>query len=213
VAAGGFVPLLLTASDLSDPLLTARAARQVFFWLTLTLVALVALVAPGLTADVISRERATGTLEALVGTALRPREILTGKLLGAICVLLLLITPSLPLFGLCYLFHGASGLQVAQVYGLLTITLSVCALIGVTQSSIHARAGMAKFWAYASTALFVAFPGGPLWLAAWAAAPQAEMRQALASQGIIAGLMTFFYVGFLVLFWGNACEQLEYSEY
>jgi ABC-type transport system involved in multi-copper enzyme maturation permease subunit len=213
VAAGAFVPLVMTASDLSDPLQTARAARQVFFWLTMTLVALVALIAPGLTSDTITMERAQGTLEMLVGTPLRPRQILGGKLLGAISVLLLLISPSLPLFGLCYLFHGASSGQVVTVYLLLIMTLSVCAFIGLTQSSINARAGAAKFWAYAITTAFVAVPGGPFWIAAAAAAPQAEMRQMLMNNASVTALVLIFCGFGLLLFWGNACEQLEYSEY
>jgi hypothetical protein len=213
VAAGAFVPLILTASDLSDPLQTARAARQVFFWLTMTLVGLVALVSPGLTADVITAERAMGTLEMLVGTPLRPREILSGKLLGAVSVMLLLISPSLPLFGLCYLFHGASGPQVLQVYLLLLITLTVSSFIGLAQSSINSRSGAAKFWAYAITACFLAIPGGPFWVAAAVAAPDATFRQSMGSQLSVAALITVIWAFVLVLFWGNACEQLEYSEY
>ncbi len=213
VAAGAFVPLLATTRDLSDPLQMASAARQVFFWLTMTLVALVALVAPGLTSETVAAERVRGTLESLVETPLRPREILGGKLLGAAAVLLLLLSPSLPLFGLCYLFHGCSGGQVAGVFGLLTLTVMVACLLGVTQSSIHPKPGMAKFWAYTCTAVFVAFPGGPLWLAALAAAPDPGFRQALSLQAQIGAMMSVFYLGFLVLFWGNACEQLEYSEY
>ena len=213
VAAGAFVPLLMTVSDLSDPLQTARAARQVFFWLTMTLVALVTLITPGLTADVITQERADGTLEMLIGTTLRPRDILIGKLLGAISVMLLLISPSLPLFGLCYLFHGCSGGQVVSVYLLLLVTLTIGALIGLTQSAINAKAGMAKFWAYTVTALLVAFPGGPFWIAAAAAAPQADMRQALSNQGHISAVIAVVWAFVLVLFWGNANEQLEYSEY
>jgi len=213
VAAGAFVPLLMTASDLSDPLQTARAARQVFFWLTMTLVALVALVSPGLTADVITAERTMGTLEMLVGTPLRPREILVGKLLGAVSVMLLLISPSLPLFGLCYLFHGASGAQVIGVYVLLLITLTVSSFIGLAQSSINCRSGAAKFWAYAITSCFLAIPGGPFWVAAAVAAPQADLRQMLSAQLSVAALITVIWAFVLVLFWGNACEQLEYSEY
>jgi ABC-type transport system involved in multi-copper enzyme maturation permease subunit len=213
VAAGAFVPLVMTASDLSDPLQTARAARQVFFWLTMTLVALVALVAPGLTSDVITQERQQGSLEMLIGTPLRPQEILRGKLLGAVSVLALLISPSLPLFGLCYLFHGAAGDQVMKVYSLLLVTLAVAAFIGLSQSAINSRSGAAKFWAYALTGLFVSIPGGPFWLAAWAAAPDAGMRQTLSTQASAAFLIGIFLIFGLVLLWGNACEQLEYSEY
>jgi ABC-type transport system involved in multi-copper enzyme maturation permease subunit len=213
VAAGFFIPLLLTTGDLSDPLTTAKTARQVFFWLTMTLVALVSIIAPGLTADSITQERSTGALEMLVATPLRPREILVGKLLGAVCVMLLLVSPSFPLLGLCYLFHGASGQQVLGVYGLLLITLTTAALIGVTQSSINARAGSAKFFAYASTAFFVAVPGGPFWIAAAASAPEAGLRQQLSSGAAVSTLVAVISLFVLALFWGNACEQLEYSEY
>ena len=213
VAAGAFVPLLMTASDLSDPLQTAQSARSVFFWLTMTLVALITLLAPGLTADVITRERATGTLEMLVGTPLKPRDILMGKLLGAAGVLLLLISPSLPLFGLCYLFHGADGRQVVQVYMLLLLTLFACTYIGVMQSAIHAKGGWAKMWTHAITALFVALPGGPFWIAAAVAGPQASMRNDLMNQGVWVAFMAVIWGFVLALFWGNANEQLEYSEY
>lgn len=213
VAAGAFVPLVMTASDLSDPLQTARAAGNVFFWLTMTLVALVALVAPNLTSDVVTQERAQGSLEMLIATPMRPREILIGKLLGAVSVLSLLISPSLPLFGLCYLFHGADGRQVLLVYALVVVTMVVSAFIGLAQSSIWPKAGVAKFWAYGLTAIFVAFPGGPFWIAAAAAAPEAAMRQQLVEVRGISVVMTVVYAFGLALLWGNACEQLEYSEY
>ncbi len=214
VAAGAFVPLLMTASDLSDPLQTASAARQVFFWLTMTLVALAALVGPSLTADSITQERATGALELLVATPMRPRQILAGKLAGAVAVLMLLISPSLPLFGLCYLFHGASGPQVLGVFSLLLATLVLAALVGVTQSSINQKGGSAKFWAYAVTCGLVAVPGGPCWIAVAIAAPDAGMRKMLVTNGIgVTALIAVIAAFVLVLFWGNACEQLEYSEY
>lgn len=213
VAAGAFVPLVMTTNDLSDPLKTAESAKQVFFWLTMTLVAVVALITPGMTADAITQERTHGTLEMLVGTILRPREILSGKLLGAVCVMLMLISPSLPLFGLCYLFHGASGEQVIQVYTLLLVTLTISALIGLTQSAINSKAGMAKFWAYACTGVLVAFPGGPFWIAAGLAAPDPQTRQELLNNSGVSAVIGVLWAFVLVLFWGNACEQIEYSEY
>lgn len=213
VAAGAFVPLVLTTNDLSDPLKTAESAKQVFFWLTMTLVGIVALITPGMTAEAITQERMHGTLEMLIGTSLRPREILLGKLLGAVCVMLMLISPSLPLFGLCYLFHGASGEQVVQVYALLLVTLTVSALIGLTQSAINSKAGMAKFWAYACSGVLVAFPGGPFWMAAGIAAPDPHTRQELFNNAGVSAVIGVLWAFVLVLFWGNACEQIEYSEY
>lgn len=213
VAAGAFIPLILTARDLSDPLLTARAARQIFFWLTMTLIALVTLISPALTADVITQERTQGTLEMLIGTSLRPRDILLGKLLGAVSVMLLLISPSLPLFGLCYLFHGASSNQVVGVYALVVVSMTIAAFLGLAQSSINPRGGMAKFWAYALTAFFVGFPGGPFWIGAALAAPNTDMKQQLSGNFTLTAMLAIFWIFGLVLLWGNSNEQLEYSEY
>ncbi len=213
VAAGAFVPLVLTASDLADPLQTAAAAREVFFWLTMTLVALVTLIGPGLTSDVITQERERGSLELLISTPLRAGDILKGKLLGAVGVVLLLVSPSLPLFGLCYLFHGASGPQVFGVLSLVVLTAVACCFIGLMQSAINGRAGMAKFWAYATTALFVAFPGGPFWVAAALAASQAELRQSLGQGNAVAVVIGIVWTFVFALFWGNAREQLEYVEH
>lgn len=213
VAAGAFVPLLLSARDLSDPLLTAAAAKQVFFWLTMTLVALVTLVAPSLTADIITQERTSGTLEMLIGTSLRPRDILVGRLLGASGLVFLLLSPSAPLFGLCYVFRGADAAGVLLVVLLLVLTTVLTVFIGLAQSAINARGGMARFWAYALTGLFVGFPGGPFWIAAGLAAPDPSTRGVLSGLGSISALVMLFWAFVFVLLWGNASEQLEYSEY
>jgi hypothetical protein len=213
VAAGAFVPLLIAAGELGDPIAAARSARYVFFWLSMTLVALTALVGPGLTADGFAGERAAGTLEMLIGSPLRAGEILGGKLVGAILVVLLLISPSLPLFGLCHLFHGAEASQVAAIYLVVLVTAVVSCLIGLTQAAINHRAGAAKFFAYFVTALFVALPAGPFWLAAAVAAPEAALRDSLMGGASVAPVMFVVWTFVLVLFWGNASEQMDYVEF
>ncbi len=213
VAAAAFVPLLLASRDLSDPLQTAATARQVFFWLSMTLVALVTLITPGITAHTLVQERADGSLELLVASPLRAPSILVGKATGAIAVMMLMTSPSLPLFGLCYLFHGASLDQVLSIYLLLIVTITLAAVVGVTQSSIHTRGGVAKFWAYGVTAGLVAIPGGPIWVTAAFSAPEAGVRQALLSSAPVAVLIGVLAGFILVLMWGNACEQLQYTEF
>jgi ABC-type transport system involved in multi-copper enzyme maturation permease subunit len=210
LAIGGFTPLVSAAGQLGDPLATATVARNVFFWLAMTLVTLIALVAPGLTAEAIAAERTRGTLELLLATPLRRPEILRGKLLGDLSVLGLLISPSLPLFGFCYLFHGASGPQVIGVFIVLALTTLLCAMIGVTASAIHTRSMAAKWQAYLLSLVFCGLTGGPFW-----------MMFSLASEG--AGALTgsflllsplFMTVYGLVLagLWGHACDRLEYLD-
>lgn len=213
VAAGGFIPLVLTVKDLGDPLATASAARDVFFWLTMTLVGLATLLGPGLTSESIAHDREQGALELLIASPLHPKELLLGKWLGAMSILLLLISPSLPLFGLCYVFHGADSTQVLSVYLLVIGTLGVAAAIGLTQSAINSSPGMAKFHAYGVTAGFVAVPGGPFWAAAAFAAPSADLRNSLMSGAAASVIIGVIFLGVLILFWGNAVEELEYLEH
>jgi hypothetical protein len=210
LAIGGFTPLVSAAGQLSDPLATATVARNVFFWLAMTLVALIALVAPGLTAEAISAERTRGTLELLLATPLRRPEILRGKLLGDLSVLGLLISPSLPLFGFCYLFHGASGPQVVGVFIILALTTLLCAMIGVTASAIHIRTMTAKWQAYLLSLLFCGLTGGPFW-----------MMYGLASEGAAAAAGSFLLLSplFMTVYglvlaglWGHACDRLEYLD-
>lgn len=212
IASGAFIPLLMALRDLSDPLQTAGVARQVFYWLTLTLMGLLVLVTPRLGAEAIAAERQKRTLDLLIATPLLPREILSGKLLGAACVVLLLMTPSLPLFSLCYLFRGASGAQVVEVYGLLFATTLVAGLAGVTASALYARPAAAQWQAYLLSLLLVAVPGGAFWLAARIAAPAPEMRQSMgADRGGTFVLMLVCGVA-LWLLWRNAADQLRYAE-
>jgi hypothetical protein len=212
VAAAGFLPLMVAGGQLADPLQTAAVVREVFFWISMTLGAFLVLLTPGLTAEAVVLERSRGSLELLLATPLRASEILNGKLLGAVSILLLLLSPSLPLFGLCTLFHGASLQQVLGVYAVLALQLALCAYFGVTASAMHDRVLPAKVQAYVIAFLITSLPGGTLWLLAGLALPSAG-EQAGAQQLWVftPGILTF--CGFLIAWsWGTATERLAYVE-
>jgi hypothetical protein len=213
VAMGAFLPLLLAARDLADPLRTAEVARQVFYWLAMTLLGLVALVSPGMAADAFAAERSSGSLDMLLGTPMRPREILSGKVLGCVSMVSLLLSPSLPLFGLCYLFRGASGPQVVQIYGLLLVTTVVAAYLGVTASAMQANVVAAKGQAYVLTLLFVGVPGGAFATLAAIASPIAELRKALGAESSASLLILTIAMILLGLLAMNATERLRYADH
>lgn len=212
LAVGGFTPLVSAAGQLGDPIETAAAAREVFFWLAMTLTALIALVAPGLTAEAVGVERARGTLELLLATPLRRHEILLGKLLGDLSVLALLVSPSLPLFGFCYLFHGASAAQVIGIFLVLALTSVVCAVFGITASAVHARTMPAKWQAYLLSLGFCSFFGGPLWLTAALSSPPSGLGADAVGLWATSLLLLIVCGIVLAVLWGRACEQLEYVD-
>jgi ABC-type transport system involved in multi-copper enzyme maturation permease subunit len=208
LAVGGFTPLISAASQLGDPLETARVARDVFFWLAMTLTAMITLIAPGLTAEGIGMERTRGTLDLLLTTPLKRQEILRGKLLGDVSVLALLVSPSLPLFGFCYLFHGADGPQVVGVFLVLALTGLLCASLGITASAIHERTMAAKWQAYLLALLACGVYGGPLWLVNGIAASGSDTGP----YAVITPLLMMVYGLVLAYLWSRACERLEYAE-
>jgi hypothetical protein len=170
VAAGGFAPVLTAARELGDPLRTAALARQAFQGLGLALVGLVAIVGPRMGATAFAAERAGGSLPLLLATPLSPRAILAGKALGVLCLLVLLLCPSLPLLGLCCLYRGASERQLAELIALLAVLAGGTTLAGVTAAAA-AGPGLAVVLAYLLTGLLVAAPGGCLALVARITAP------------------------------------------
>jgi hypothetical protein len=213
IAAAGFIPLLVAAGQLTDPLRSASVAREVFFWLAMTLGAFLTLLTPGLTAESVGLERARNTLELLVATPMRAGEILRGKLLGAASIVLLLLSPSLPLFALCTLFHGASLGQVVGLYLVLALHLVVCTAFGITASAMHPRLFPAKVQAYALAFVAACLPGGALWVVAALAMPSATGRADFQWVWTLApGLLTFA-LAVLRWQWGLATERLEFAEW
>lgn len=212
IAAAGFLPLLLAAGQLQDPLAVAAVARDVFFWLSLTLVAFLSLLVPGLTAEAFGVERARGTLELLLVTPMRGTEILRGKLLGAVSIVLLLMSPSLPLFGLVVLFRGAEVGQVLQIYLVLVLHLVFCAGFGVTASALHDRLLLAKVQSYLLAFLAACLPGGAFWAAGRIARPTYGTDTGPGGFLLLVGGLLIFSASILVWCWAAAVRRLSYAE-
>jgi ABC-2 type transport system permease protein len=75
----------------------AQQQLQAFYWIIFsTLISLIVLIAPGLTASAVTLERERRTLDLLLATPLSARQLLTGKLVGSFAFLVLLIALTLP---------------------------------------------------------------------------------------------------------------------
>jgi ABC-type transport system involved in cytochrome c biogenesis permease component len=210
IAAAGFLPLLLASGRLEDPLGVAEVARGVYFWLGMTLIAFLALLVPGLTAEAVGIERARGTLDLLLATPMSASAILRGKLLGSVSIVLLLLSPSLPLFGLVTLFHGAEASQVLALYAVLACYLALCAGFGVTASAMHERILPAKVQAYVLSFIAAGLPGGAAWAVIALSTPMAEEgRYAIF---LLTPALVIFFGAFLVRCWENARVRLRYAE-
>jgi ABC-type transport system involved in multi-copper enzyme maturation permease subunit len=96
------------------------------------------LVTPAVVAGALGHEKERGTLEGLLGTELKPSEIVYGKLLGRLAVLGQLFLIGLPLY---MLMGSFSGLALGRLFlGLLQAAALALAMAGATMlSSVWTR--------------------------------------------------------------------------
>ncbi len=108
---------------------TAALGRTIFQTLLFFVLALVCFIVPSVTAGAISGERERQTLVPLQVTLLRPRQILTGKLLASVAFVVLLILATLPLAGISFLLGGVEPLEVVKATAMvLVVALAVASL-------------------------------------------------------------------------------------
>ncbi len=111
-----------------------------FFGLSVVIIFLV----PAFSCTAITTEREGKTLDLLLTTTIRPWEIVWGKLLSALTVILLFMASALPLVTVCFLFGGISPWDLAVLYMLVlfgtlvvsSVSLSVSAHCQESKSSV-----------------------------------------------------------------------------
>ncbi|MGH9103888.1 MAG: ABC transporter permease, partial [Acidimicrobiales bacterium] len=108
-----------------------QAASQVgiavFVVLSAAVLALMALLVPGLVGGVVSGERERQTLDLLLCTPVGPARIVVGKLASALAFVLVLLGASVPLFSAALLLGGIS---LTQIMVMLLVTLVTVASLG-----------------------------------------------------------------------------------
>jgi hypothetical protein len=107
----------------------------------------------GLTADLFSEERRTGTLGLLVLTGLSPLEIFINKLLGAAMLTAYSLLGGLPFFSISFLTGGVPGTQFVCALAFLLNGLWFCIAVGLLASVLHREGGQAQTTAFALTGL------------------------------------------------------------
>lgn len=138
----------------------ATVGRQMFETLVIVMLGLVLFIVPGLTADALTGERERQTLVPLQVTLLRPRAIVTGKLLASLAFVSLLVVATLPMLGLSFILGGVGVGQVAKAVIAVLATGLVIASLSLLCSSVARRTQGATIMA-SGLALFLAF-GAPL---------------------------------------------------
>jgi ABC-type transport system involved in multi-copper enzyme maturation permease subunit len=133
--------------------------QTLFTFLILFQVALLGFITPALTAGAISGERERQTIDLLFVTPLPPFSILWGKLLASMSFVVLLLTLSVPIFSLVFLFGGIELDQMLYGFLVTGVTALTLGFLGIAFSTLFRRTLAATVAAYG--AAFVLLVGSP----------------------------------------------------
>ena len=101
--------------------------------------AMLLLVMPALTSGSISGERERQTLDLLLSTNMRPRQIIIGKLLSALEVASILILSTFPILSLVFIYGGLKMLDLFFLYLYFLVTAFFVGSIGIMFSSVFKK--------------------------------------------------------------------------
>ena len=145
--------------DIRNPVRVQESLVEFYRLVMSMLVALIALIAPALTANAITLERERKTMDLLLATPLTARQLLVGKLLGSFAFIVLLLALTLPVSAVSVLLGGVSFPELLKAYLLIACGgLVLCAI--ALFSSVYARnSTLAVLWSYLRVAGFLLATG------------------------------------------------------
>ena len=135
---GGFVYYLQTRYSYGGTQ-ALRLGVELFGILAIAQLALIAFLAPGMTASIISGERERQTWPLLLVTRLSPFSIVIGKLLSAISYIVLLILASMPIYSMVFLFGSVAMRDLLLVVLISLATTVTIASLGLFCSALFKR--------------------------------------------------------------------------
>lgn len=142
-----FASMAATASAF-NPGSVPNYGQQLFTFLILFQVALLAFITPALTAGAVSGERERQTIDLLFVTPIPPFSIIWGKLLASMSFVALLLAISVPIFSLVFLFGGIELDQMVEAFVVTLSTALMLGVVGVAVSCLFRRTLAATVAAY-----------------------------------------------------------------
>ncbi len=138
---------------------SSKQIFALFFSINLTLVLLMV---PAFSATAISWEKENNTYDSLFITMLKPHEIMQGKLIAAVLMLLILVFLSIPIASVCALTGGISVALVVKIVILVFVTAFSYGIAGLACSAWASRSSTSVVMNYVVIIIFA----GASWLPA-----------------------------------------------
>ena len=113
-------------------------------------------IVPALTAASISGERERQTLDLMLTTLLTPAQIVSGKLMSALSVMVLLVVSSFPPISMVLVFGGITWMDLAALLLCYVAVALVAGSMGIFFSAVFKRSTLASVCTYGVIGLLVA---------------------------------------------------------
>ncbi|MCR2805111.1 ABC transporter permease [Paenibacillus soyae] len=131
-----------------------QQSRILFYFLAMAQLGLVAFMAPGLTAGVISVEREKQTLNLLLTTQQSSTTIIVSKLASSLSFMVLIVISTIPVYSMVFLYGGVSPKQLALVFLFYLFMMVMLGSFGIFFSTVLKRTMISVISTYGVT-LFI----------------------------------------------------------
>src|SRR5207253_2813752 len=142
----------------------ARFAESFFSTFVFVQFAVISLLTPAYTAGAIAEEKERRTLEFVLATDLRNREIVLSKLMSRLANLSLLVLTGLPILGFLQFLGGVDPNLVAASFAGTILTMVSLACLSILNSVLTRRARDAIALTYLAAVGYLALSGASWWL-------------------------------------------------
>ncbi|TYS16680.1 ABC transporter permease subunit [Rossellomorea vietnamensis] len=146
IVAIGFIYITMMNSQAGY--IRPQESRMMFMVLSMVQLGLIIFMTPGLTAGVISGERERQTLNMLLTTEQSSTSIILSKLISSVAFLFLMISASLPLYSIVFLYGGVSPGVLLGTFGIYVITIITVGSIGILFSTLLKKTIVAMIATY-----------------------------------------------------------------
>ncbi|MFD0959576.1 ABC transporter permease [Paenibacillus chungangensis] len=127
------------------------SGRMLFIFLSMAQMGLIAFMAPGLTAGIISGEREKQTLNLLLTTPQSSATIIMSKLAASLSFMVLVVLSTIPMYSIVFLYGGVSPKQLIFVFLYYLFLMLVLGSLGIMFSTLFKRTMLSVIVTYGVT--------------------------------------------------------------
>ena len=131
-----------------------NTSRTLFMFISIAQLGLIAFMAPGLTAGIVSGERERQTLNLLLTTQQSSTNIIVSKLVASLAFMVLIVLATMPVYSIVFLYGGISPSQLLLVFLFYLFTMVVLGSLGILFSTLFKRTMISVIVSYGVT-LFI----------------------------------------------------------